>query len=96
LAISEQGTKEEEITQCALEGYTVATHFCRKEHKGVGIAIYSSWNITHHKPLKWVTQKSIEKTIEVTGIELICEKKKIIILHFIDLQVVQYMISLLN
>jgi hypothetical protein len=29
--------------------------------------------------LKWVTKKSTEKTIEVTGIELTCEKKKIII-----------------
>jgi hypothetical protein len=42
LAISEHGLKEEEITQCALVGYTVATHFCRKEYKGGGIAIYSS------------------------------------------------------
>jgi hypothetical protein len=96
LAISEHGLKEDEITQCALERYTVVTHFCRKEHKGRGIAIYSSWNLTHHKPLKWVTKKSIEKTIEVTGIELICEKKKIIIIEFVDLQVVEYMISLLN
>jgi hypothetical protein len=30
--------------------------------------------------LKWVTKKSIEKTIEVIGIELTCEKKKIIII----------------
>jgi hypothetical protein len=36
LAISEHGLKEEEITQCALEGYTVASHFCRKEYKGEG------------------------------------------------------------
>jgi hypothetical protein len=32
--------------------------------------------------LKWVTKKIIEKTIEVTGIEQICEKKKIIIVAF--------------
>jgi hypothetical protein len=30
--------------------------------------------------LKWVTKKSIEKTIEVTGIEQTCEKKNIIII----------------
>jgi exonuclease III len=30
--------------------------------------------------LKWVTKKSIEKTIEVTGMELTCKKKKIIII----------------
>jgi hypothetical protein len=42
LAISEHGLKEEEIIQCALEGYTVAIHFCSKEYGG-GIAIYSSW-----------------------------------------------------
>jgi exonuclease III len=57
LAISECGLKEEVITQCALEGYTAVTHFCREEYKGGGIAIYSSWNITQHKPLKWVTKK---------------------------------------
>jgi hypothetical protein len=57
LAISEHGLKEEEITQCALKGYTVAWHFCRKEYKGGGIAIYSSCNITQHKPLKWVKKK---------------------------------------
>jgi exonuclease III len=58
LAIFEHGLKEEEVTQCALEGYTVASHFCRKEYEGAG---YSSWNITQHKPLKWVTKKSVEK-----------------------------------
>jgi hypothetical protein len=83
LAISEHGLKEEEITQCALEGYTVASHFCRIEYKGGGIAIYSSWNITQHKPLKWVTKKSIEKTIEVTGIHVF-------------LQVEEYMNFILN
>jgi hypothetical protein len=40
------------------------------------MAIYSSRNILQHKPLKWVTEKSTEKTFEVTGIELTREKKK--------------------
>jgi exonuclease III len=79
LAIAEHGLKEDEITQCAIEGYTVATQFCRKEHKGGGMAIYSSRNVTQHKPLKWVTKKSRENTIGVTGIELTCKKKKVII-----------------
>jgi hypothetical protein len=78
LAISEHGLKEDEITQCTLGGYTVTSHFCRKEPKGGGTAIYRSRNILQHKPLKWVTEKCIEKTFEVTGIELACEKKKII------------------
>jgi exonuclease III len=30
--------------------------------------------------LKWVTTKSIEKAIEVTGIEVTCKKKKITII----------------
>jgi hypothetical protein len=34
------------MTQCALEGYTVVIHFCRKEYKGERIPIYSSRNIT--------------------------------------------------
>jgi exonuclease III len=42
LAISELGLKEDEITQCTLEGYALASYFCRKEHKGNGVAIYSS------------------------------------------------------
>jgi hypothetical protein len=44
-------------------------------------------------------KKSIEKTIEVTGIELTCKKKKkiiLLLLHYIDHQVVEYMNSLLN
>jgi exonuclease III len=56
LAISEHGLREDEITLCALEGYTVATHFCRKEHKGGQIAIYSSRNVTQHKPMEWVRE----------------------------------------
>jgi hypothetical protein len=68
LEISEHGLKEEEITQCALEGYTVASHFCRREYKGGGIAIYSSWNVTQHKPLKWVTKKSIEKPLRLLAL----------------------------
>jgi hypothetical protein len=66
LAISEHGLKEEKITHCALEEYTVATHFCRKEYKWGGRDSYF-WNITQHKPLKWVTNKGIEKAIGVTG-----------------------------
>jgi hypothetical protein len=31
VAISEHGLKEEEITQCALEGYTVTSPFYREE-----------------------------------------------------------------
>jgi hypothetical protein len=61
LAIYEHGLKKEEITQCALEGFNVATHFCRKQYKGGGIAICSSWNITQHKPLKWVKKKYRKK-----------------------------------
>jgi exonuclease III len=80
LAISEHGLKDDEITQCTLEGYTVVSHFCRKEHKGGGIAIYSSKNILQYKTLKWITEKSIEKIFEVAGIELIGEKGKIIII----------------
>jgi hypothetical protein len=38
LAILEHGLKEDEITQCTLEGYTLTSHFCRKEHKRGGIA----------------------------------------------------------
>jgi exonuclease III len=45
LAISEHGLKDDEIIQCILEGYTVASHFSRKDQKGGGIAIYSSRNI---------------------------------------------------
>jgi exonuclease III len=45
LAISEHGLKEDEIPQCMLEGYTVVSHFCRKKHKGGGIAIYSTSNV---------------------------------------------------
>jgi hypothetical protein len=75
LAISEHGLKDDEITQCILGGYTVASHFCRKEHKGGGIAIYSNKNILQYKALKWITEKSIKKLLEVTGIELIGAKK---------------------
>jgi hypothetical protein len=70
----------DEITQCTLEGYTVASHFCRKEHKREGIAIYISRNILQQKLLKWATKKVIEKTFEVTGIELTFKNKKIIII----------------
>jgi hypothetical protein len=42
LAIPEHGLKVDEITQCTLEGYTLASYFCRKEHKGGGVAIYNS------------------------------------------------------
>jgi hypothetical protein len=31
LAISKHGLKEDEITQCTLEGYTVVSNVCRKE-----------------------------------------------------------------
>jgi hypothetical protein len=41
LAISEHGFKEDEITQCVLELYILTSYFCRKQHKGGGIAIYS-------------------------------------------------------
>jgi hypothetical protein len=61
LAISEHGLKEDEITQCAIEGYTVPTHFCRKEHKVGRMGIYSSRNVTQHKPLKWVTKEKYRK-----------------------------------
>jgi exonuclease III len=88
LAISEHGLKENEISQCTLEGYTAASHFCMKKHKGGGMAIYSSRNITQYKPLQWITEKSIEKTFEVTGIELTCEKKKLQLLQYTDHQVV--------
>jgi hypothetical protein len=60
LAISEHGLKDDEIIQCTLEGYTVASYFCKKEHKGGGIAIYISKNILHYKTVKWITGKSIE------------------------------------
>jgi hypothetical protein len=63
-----------------LQSYTVASYFCRKKHKYGGIAIYSATNITQIKPLNWVTGKSIEKTFEVTGIELKCNKGKFIII----------------
>jgi hypothetical protein len=53
----------------------------RKPPPGGAIPIYSSRNVTQHKPLKWVTKKKYrKKNIEVTGIELTCEKKKIIII----------------
>jgi exonuclease III len=42
LTFSEHGHKEDEITQCLIEGYTLTSNFCRKEHKGGGIAIYNS------------------------------------------------------
>jgi hypothetical protein len=29
-----RGLKEDEITECTLEGYTAASHFCRKNIKG--------------------------------------------------------------
>jgi exonuclease III len=57
-AVSEHGLKEDEITQCTLEGYTLASYFCRKEHKGGGVAIYSSKTKLQLKPLKWVTEKN--------------------------------------
>jgi thymidylate synthase len=60
-AISEHGLKADEVTQCTLEGYTLASYFCRKEHKGGGVAIYSSKTKLQQKPLNWVTEKSIEK-----------------------------------
>jgi hypothetical protein len=31
--MSENGLKEDEITQYTLEGYTVASNFCRKEQE---------------------------------------------------------------
>ena len=80
LAISEHGLKEDEIHQCILEGYTLVSYFCRKKHKGGGIAIYSTSNMVQCKHLNWVTGKSIEKTLEVTGMEIKCDKIKLIIL----------------
>jgi hypothetical protein len=62
LVISEHGLKDDEITQCILEGYAVLPHFLRKELKGGGIAIYSSKSILQYKRLKWITKKGIEKT----------------------------------
>jgi exonuclease III len=61
LAISEHGLKADEIRQCTLEGYTLASHFCRKEHKGGGVAIYSSKTKLQQKPLNWVTEKASKK-----------------------------------
>ncbi|PNF31582.1 hypothetical protein B7P43_G00791 [Cryptotermes secundus] len=80
LAISEHGLKEDEIHQCILGGYTLVSYFCRNEYKGGGIAIYSTSNMVQCKHLNWVTGKSIEKTLEVTGMEIMCDKIKLIIL----------------
>jgi hypothetical protein len=80
LAISEHGLKEDEITQHTLEGYTLASYFCKNEHEGGGVAIYSSTTKLQQTPFKWVTQKNIEKPLEITGVELTGEKKKIVII----------------
>jgi hypothetical protein len=70
LAISEHGLKDDEITQCTLEGcYTVVSQFSRKEHEGRGTAIYRSKNVLQIKPMKWITEK-VYKTSEVTGVQL--------------------------
>jgi hypothetical protein len=62
LAVSEHGLKDD-IIECILEGYTVVSHFRRKEHKGGGIAIYSSKNTLQYKPLEWITETSIQKEL---------------------------------
>jgi exonuclease III len=80
LGISEHGLKEDEITQCTLEGYTVASHVCRKEHKGGGIAIYSCRNILQCKPLKWVAEKKCTKNLWCYWYRTNTWKEKIIII----------------
>jgi exonuclease III len=80
VAISEHGLKKDVIPLCKLEGYTLVSYFCREKYKGGGTAIYSTRNMVGCKSLNWITTKSIEKTIEVTGIEIKCDNNKLIIL----------------
>jgi hypothetical protein len=60
--------------------YSAVSHFCRKENKVSGIAVYSSKDILQYKHLKWIT----EKTLEVTGIELIDARGEKKLLHYMD------------
>jgi exonuclease III len=79
LAISEHGLKDNEINFIKIEGYYIIGHYYRNKYKGGGIALYISNKIVQVRALDWITTKSIERSIEIVGIELMEEKNIIII-----------------
>lgn len=78
--ITEHGFSENEMLGCQIEGYNIAAHYCRINHKGGGTAIFISHKIVEYKELQWLKQKSEESVMETAGIELQINKEKCVII----------------
>jgi hypothetical protein len=55
-------------------GITLSLIICRNEYKGGGTALYISNKIVQVRALDWIAAKSIERFIDIVGIELLNEK----------------------
>jgi hypothetical protein len=62
---------ENGIISLRIEGYRVVSYYCRKKYKGGGTALYVSNNMAQVRTLDWITANSIEKTVEVIGVDIV-------------------------
>jgi hypothetical protein len=77
ICLTEHHLKESEITKFTLDGYKLASSFCRREFLGGGVCIFISYNIIFQTiDLK---QFCHEKTLEICAVKLHLKSVKLII-----------------
>ena len=77
ICLTEHHLKETEITKFSLEGYVLASGFCRKESLGGGVCILSNKNLVY-QPTD-LNQFCCEKTLEICAVKLHLKSLKLII-----------------
>jgi hypothetical protein len=78
ICLTEHHLKESEITQFSLDGYKLASSFCRRESLGGGVCILISNNIIFQSVD--LEQFCHEKTLEICAVKLHLKTIKLIIL----------------
>jgi hypothetical protein len=81
ICLTEHHLKETEITKFSLEGYTLASVFCRKESLGGVVCILTNKNLAYQ--LIDLNQLCCEKTLEICVVKLHLKSLKVIIFLYI-------------
>jgi exonuclease III len=78
ICLTEHHLKQAEITKFPLEGYKLASYFCRKDHLGGGVCIFVKKDIIYQPII--LNHLSKEKSIEICAIKLHFKSLTLIIL----------------